>query len=463
MVAFVAAHLLPLAGSRPRVFTDTPVYFAQAHAGPLSRSMWIGMRPPLTGLFFWACGCDKTAIIVVQAVVAGVCWAVLALELAPLVSSRAARVLLTLGLLVASLTQLGMWDGTVLSDGLSLSLTALAVATGVRYARRRSRGALAALGATIAAAALSRDLNGLIGLAAAAGALLVAVIVRRNRADVIRAAAVVVVIILATTMLQVASRRSRVVLVDEVMLRALPSPTMFDFYRAHGMPAEGLAAYRPEVAQPSPLRRRLHAFYRGYGVPAEWLRVYSMPPDRQERFMHDPRLLPLWRWLYTNGWKVKAEWALTHPAQTVLEPLVTPNALTSQPEYAPPGFWSLRAVFAVACLIRLGLIALSVVLLGGCVLLWRRRRAVCVASLSMLALTSVTLILAWNGEAMEPVRHGLVGDALFLTAGVLGLAGLLDIWLDGRRRLVRTAFRADAGERRTMKIARFSRTARSGL
>jgi hypothetical protein len=130
--------------------TDTPTYEQVSGASLLSADLWAGGRP-FTVPFLWKVVSDDQARIVAQLTLSIVAWLVLAAAVAVCLRHRlAAKAAFAVVLLFGTTTEIILWDPLLLSESVSLSLTALLIAAWLSFVRRPSWATVTAvLGVTL--------------------------------------------------------------------------------------------------------------------------------------------------------------------------------------------------------------------------------------------------------------------------------------------------------------------------
>ena len=157
---------------------DTALYEVLAAGDPFTRGFWTATRGGGYPLFLMLCGGDERVVAWAQLALSTVCWVLLGLA----VGRRAAGgpvLAMAVVLGIASVPEVAQWDHVLLTESVSLSLTALLVALGLWALEVRSgwRGVPPLLGMVACGAALVavRDANAVLvagGAAACAGGFL---------------------------------------------------------------------------------------------------------------------------------------------------------------------------------------------------------------------------------------------------------------------------------------------------
>ena len=130
VVGLVVVRALAVIGLHPYVYVDSAEYTVVDFTGR-------GRRPWATSYLYWLVPGDHRWEIVGQAVVGGLCWAVLGLAVAAWFREPRVRIGVTGAVVALGLTtSITNWDTAILSESLALSLTALVVAAWLNLARR---------------------------------------------------------------------------------------------------------------------------------------------------------------------------------------------------------------------------------------------------------------------------------------------------------------------------------------
>jgi hypothetical protein len=291
LLVFGVLRIAAVVGERPIIWADSPGYETVDFTGKHLRP-WVA--PVLFHLVH-----DAAARVVIQAAISAVCWGLLALEIAFVARDTRVRWGLLLGVLgLALTTAVTSWDTTVLSESLALSFTALLLVALLRW---REAPGLRTVGFVLVTWVLwiwtrqAHLLLGIMGVATLAAIVLWPVLRRRSlSADVLRRSSIVLVVGLAAITSVAAwtySRNTQVVhqnLNDVIGVRFLSDEDRVDWLVDHGMPRPGDDAARERIK----------------------------------------------RWVATDGTGVYARYLLTHPWDTVTDPL---EALVSdRPPFGDP-------------------------------------------------------------------------------------------------------------------------------
>jgi hypothetical protein len=387
----------------PIIWFDSSSYATVAGHPLGSTGFWAGQRPPLVPLVLKLVG-SATGFTALQSLVAVAAWGLLALTVGRLVPGGWRRVVAVWVVLAfASSTPVVLWNRSVLSESLSLSLLALLVAAVIATARRVTWPRVAAVVLVSLAFAATRDAQvwtvGLLGLAVAGA---VAVHGRRHRRLSRRAAVLAAGLLLAAGLTgwdTVQTGRTDQNVANVLFVRVFPFPGRVAWFAAHGMP-QAAAVDRLAAATATPRGAAkvvgLDLSARGNG--------------------------PIDRWITAHGQSTYLLWLVTHPAYLVTEPLVRPEqafnfANGSLTFYAAsgrvdspltpvvwPAWWWMLPLFAI------GLVA--AVATGR----WRERTLATLVLLAGVGLLS--MLIAWQGDGQEVTRHTIEGFAE-LRVGVL--------------------------------------------
>jgi hypothetical protein len=443
--AGAAVRIWQLGGRSSLSWADSGDFLAGSSSPWLSLELWAGERPPLATVVLKLLGGDMEAYVVWQGALAVTCWAALAASVSTAVVDRRGGWLAALAVVAFSVTvPVTMWERSVLSESLALSLLALMLAAGVQLARGVTGWRVAALLAALAPWLAARDSHLVVALAG--GAAVVAAVAlswlvdRRSRHRATRGAspppstpdalpppsapgtsapprrlpgapaprrALAVLGLGALGLGLVAAlgsshgERHAFPMRNVYEVRVLPYPDRVDWFADRGMPqAEHFVG--PD-ARPS--------FIDPLGGPP----VVYVPDD-------DAELGPWLEWVESGGRTAFVEFVATHPLYLVSEPLRSPerafnNAHGDRGFYVPPDMPEVPGIG------RLLTLPTSVVLLvgalaGGWAIGRGRRTPPLVAGAAAAALAVPHGLVAWHSDGMETARH-LVVPAAQLHLGVL--------------------------------------------
>jgi len=376
----------------PLVWQDSYAYASVARSPVSSRGFWAGPRPPLVPLVmkFVSSAQEFTAL---QSVIAVASWGALAFAVGSVVPLGWRRVLAAWAVLAfATCTPIILWNRSVLSESLSLSLVALLFATGIRLGSRATALRMGAFVAVAAACAAARDAQiftvALVGVAAG----IMAVVRRKRDRAGARMGAVLgasLLLVAGVAALGVAAgQRSGQNLEDVLFVRIFPFADRVAWFADHGM---------PQAAAVDRLAAR---------TPATPGTAKVVDPD-------GPGFESLQRWIADGGGSAYVWWLVTHPWYVLDEPLARPEraynfAGGTLTFYAavdrvdsplssvawPAWPWlALVALVSVAGAVATGTIRESA---------WRLVLVLGVTGLG-------TMLFAWHGDGQETTRHTIEG------------------------------------------------------
>lgn len=399
------------------LWQDSNAYLAVA-AHPLwSTAFWAGTYPPLVPLLWKVTG-STSGFVVAQGGLAVVAWGFLALTVSRLLATPPRRLAaFTVLLAFASVTPVVLWNRSVLSESVSLSLVAALFGSLVLLARRPSWPRIMAVVANAVVMVSVRDsLIWTVGGLGVLGGVYAAVTSRRDARVGILSAALAVSLVMTAALASwgVQYSKREVVSVDSVLeVRVFPYPARVGWFGRHGM---------PEAAAIDNLARHTRPFHPGQA------KVVSIPPT-------DPTFGPLVVWEQAAGPSTYARWIVSHPTYLVTEPLVRPERSSNDANgtltlYAAtnrvdspltpilwPAWWWLLPM-AVA--------ALASGVVSG---VWRGRAWGIVAALVIVGV--IEMVVSWNADGQEAARHTIEGF-LEVRLGVLILL-LVGVFSSGAR------------------------------
>jgi hypothetical protein len=298
-----------------------------------------------------------------------------------------------------------LWNRSVLSESLSLSILAVLVAAVIVAARRITWPRVAAVALAALAFAATRDAQ--VWTVALLGVVVTVVALVRARRHRLRAggdgrssrrigvlALSLLVAAGVTGSVVVHTGRSQQNLEDVLYVRVFPFPARVSWFAAHGMPE---ARWIDEVASgttpPSPGAAKV--------VGSEQL--------------VGPRFATLARWMETRGENAYLLWLVTHPLYVITEPLARPErafnfagghltfyAATNRADSPMtvvlwPGWWWMLPMIVLAA---------SAAAVTGT---WRERGWQ--ATMMLGGLGIFTILVAWHGDGEEVARHTVEGLA----------------------------------------------------
>jgi hypothetical protein len=419
----VGLRLAAFLPASPRVFPDSGTYVKYSRQSLFTQAFWAGPRPPTVPLLYkllpdsdsWRTGAQLACSIVAWlALAAAVAWCVAR----PWVRLAGFAVVLAFSCSVW-VTQ---WDAAVLSESLSISLSAAVLAAWLVYVRAPGWWSAGAVLAATLAWVLVRD-SSVVVVAGAAGATALALVLPGDRR--VRGALAAGLVLACAVSLWSAGKswdpqgRWEQPMRNVIGVRVLTAAGELDWFRDRGMPVTPLLLS--------------HA-----GEPVGSLLLRSGKPGSE-----DPRLVPFRRWVRAHARETLATYLLTHPRRA-LEPAVRDRAVLFEPDpkgriegggparyYRPSGLT--RVVPGIAEdvlyppraweLAAWALLALAV----AAFLAWRgRARAAWLVPLVALVLQVPHAALVWHGDTEEIPRHAVVVGVMTHTALLVLTVFLLD-------------------------------------
>jgi hypothetical protein len=414
----------------PLIWTDSATYATVAMHPVWSTGFWAGQRPPFVPFVLKLAG-SSNGFVAVQALAAVASWGFLAFTVGRMVPPGWRRVVASwLVLAFATTTPITLWNRSVLSESLSLSLLALLFAATIWAARRITWPRVCALTAIAAGFATTRDAQvwtvAVFGVAVGVFAL----VWTRRDPRLLRRTGVLALALLLTAGLTgwdtAHTGRTRQNVANVLFVRVFPFPQRVAWFAAHGMPEErAIDLLAAETAPPS----------KGAA------KVVGFDPT-------DPAYAPLEHWIVNSGQSTFLLWIITHPTYLITEPLIRPERSFNFANgnllfYAAPGRVDSPATVVLWpawwWLVPMTLVSFAVAALTG---MWRRRSWLVVAALGALGI--VTMLVAWNGDGQEVTRHTIEGFAeVRLGVLLLIVVAVLGDWSRLRGRHARSAATPD--------------------
>ena len=421
--AYILFRVVGFLDAEPRGFRDTLGYEHAADQPILRDDFLAGGRPPTLPLLYKLVTGDE-ARIWAQLLISIACWLALAAAVAAAIRERPLRPL-AFGtvLLFALAPELVLWDATLLSESISLSLTAALVAAWLWIVRRPSPWAYGTMLALAAAWVLARDPHAyvLAGLALVL-ALSIAVSKTRGGSRGLRAIVAVVLAAIAATSIAAATiiyARWAYPLQNVLSLRISAEPDQLAYFEDAGMPVTTKLLAKMDVHRET----------------GEIVLAYPPADDSPEQLRD---ATPFQRWLLTEGRSTYTGFLLTHPGvvaeafghldEVLLDPKVTHFASGASPWSGGPAaaaVYARQTTFAVAWLaVALGLAAFVGLRFGP------RREWLVPAFL--IATSLPFAIFVFHAGALEPDRHGLVPSVFLRLGALLLVLFAVDRWLQTR-------------------------------
>ncbi|HKG17866.1 MAG TPA: hypothetical protein VKA96_09280 [Solirubrobacteraceae bacterium] len=406
LIAYLALRVAAFEGVTTVAYRDSHSYVDVARQSLLSPAFWAGARPWTVPLIYKLLPHDDQARAVAQLVISVACWAALAVAVARCLRPAGFRVFAFAVVLAFSASfQILRWDRLVLSESVSISLTALVVAAWLELVRApRPRMVIAVLGANLIWV-FTRDSNAYLALATALPALvwLVRPGATPRRWPAILAAGLVAISlasVAATGTQEAQLRRNDRPLLHVVGRRVLIHPDQRAYFERHGMPT------------PTPLVLRHHKTLAALGM--------TIPSD--------PRSDAFLRWVRRHGRGTVGRYLIAHPV-AALRPLVkfrqrllggvtvgyrSPDARMALPEPIASALYPQRGDGALIWLAVVSGLALVAALLGRAGRTW-------LVPIGVILLEIPHALLVYHGDTLEIPRHAIL-MAIMLRLGVLLLA-----------------------------------------
>ena len=374
---------------------DSQIYIAAAKA-PIWSTKFLATPyggPFLFPLLAKLCLRNLRAIVLVQSAIAVGAWLFLAHTIACKLRAPAARWVAVIALLLLALSpSVLLWNATISTESLSVSLLCIAIALWIRLVGGSTKRLdFAAFTAVLVALACTRDTNAYLLVVVFA----ISVLVAFARRDLRRRCAVIAAVCAIASVGSIAASnhagRWYNPLNETISIRLLGSPMATRYLVAHGMPLDANV-------------RRLHAPH--------------MYPFLRHDLLSAPRYKPYRTWALNRGQATYTSFLLTHPAWDLSQPFDDRDRLLA-PRLR--GYGRLfhdepRGVFNIVGAIGnpasplltevwIGLAALAAVALWRCASRPNRRLLLAIGVVAMLVVPHYLLV--WHGDALEIDRHSL--------------------------------------------------------
>ena len=375
-------------------FGDSTGYRESSHFPFFSERFLAGRRSFPVPLFWKIVHGGDTAIVSAQLVFSIACWWFVATTIASFITNRWLRLATFWFVLLFSLTTpIVQWDRNLLSESVTLSLTALLFALALRAVARPTNGTVAAALVVGGLWMFARDSDSAAALLVVP--VLLVVFARTRTRLALVAAGVVALIFVADTVSAQVGHRADTSLVTVVSTRLfVDEPSARGWMTSHGYTDPGapntISVYRSYL---------LHHPVFTLAGPLENRPSYSDGPVSPDRLtaLYAPR---------TIYEKSTPRWRLPAAVQHVLSP--------ARP--AVVGLWLLLAGIACAAAWRL----------GGFDRRW-------IVPLVVLAATYPQFVVIWNGDEHEVDRHAYVAATELRLALIALFAFSVDRLLTVRR------------------------------
>lgn len=408
VVGLIAARLLAVIGLRPYLYVDSAEYEVLDFSG-----RW--RRPWATPLLYQLTPGGHQRELLVQAVVGGMAWGVLALVVSTWFDDRrvgigAATVVALLGLT----TSVTNWDTAILSESLALSLTVLLIAAWLHLVRTRPPyGELLVLTATLPWLFVRQSLLPTAAMVLASVVVAAVVSWRRGRPW----------------------QHLAVVAAGSVLLVGL---AVGSYARNQEIGRTNLTAIVAERVATDPGRL---AWFDDHGMP--------IPPDGDLSFTSLDSDAAFRDWRAGPGRSTYARYLVTHPWYSLTEPLddlvsvrrsygdePAPEVVMLSP---PDGYGAARQIIPEPVEQILfdpgsaGTVLSLLAAVGVASLIRRRDRdGRWMLALGTMAISVLSMIVGWHGAAPELNRLALVAAVSLRIGLVLQGALLVEGWLESR-------------------------------
>ncbi len=450
-LAYVLVRVIAVLGIGATHAQDTLSYLEVARLGPFSEAMLAGPRAPAVPLFYKLLASDDLRVVG-QVTLSIFCWLALAAVLAALTTKRKLRLVAFTAVLLFSLApQVTHWDPILLSESLTVSLTAAVLAAWLWLVHRPSWRWLVAAAVITLIWVFTRDTNAYLVACLGVGMLLALPFVTRRRMMLAGAAAMLVIAALSVASANGGATANQ----REAALAGGPDGSFGRTVEAYRFPAQQYYLFsdgRWEFPLLNVIGQRVLtdpdklSYFQDHGMPvtpALTQMAGQYAPGRNGTFYRSPALARFRTWLVDKGTSTYTGYLLAHPAQAVKAFTADPRAMlfadedlaereTNNAVREPvrdflPG--PVERLFLDRSVLSLGLW----LLLGGAAVFLaftREPRWTWVVPVATLVSTVPHMLVIWNGDSQELQRHSLLVGVM----GRLGILMLLFLALDSPRR-----------------------------
>ena len=410
----IAVRYWALRDRLPLMWADSDNYMEVSQAPFWSWDFWAGERTLAVPLLLRLVGRDPERYLDAMALIASLCWAALAAALAAWLPAGWRRWVGAAAVAAFSFTfPVMMWERSVLSESLALSLLVLVLAPVLALWRTVDGWRIAGVLGAVALWLIARDTHAVVVLMA--GVALCAWLVIRLPART-RELAILGIGAFVLAGLAFASsahgQRHQFPLRNVYGVRILPYPDRVEWFSDHGMP-QGELFVDPDVPDARlPIRDPGKA-------PVVWIGA------------DDPVLQPWLRWAEWKGRSTLALWMATHPDYTLFEPWRDPerafnNAEGDRTFYAAPDRRDVPYVTGLFFPPRLLAFAALAVFAGQAFGRGTWRSPLFLVGAGAVLLAAPHGLVSWHSDGMETARHLLVPVVQFnLGLLLVGVAGVL--------------------------------------
>jgi hypothetical protein len=448
LVAYVALRLRAFVGVDPTRFHDTGSYEVVANKSWFDPAFYASIRGwTLPALYRIIDG--DTGRIIAQFLISTVSWAVLAGVVARNIEHRVVRVAAFAVILAFGASfYVTSWDGMLLSESLSLSLTALLIAAWIELVRApRWRTLLVVLALTVLWA-FTRDTNAFLALLTAIAVALLFRVPSPRRFRWAAAGALALIFVgvgISADSPNRMTKRWRVPMIETVTQRVMPDRDGLAYFKDAGMPV------RPELERVTNSWDKGDGWFRDPKI-SDYKRWQAMVGDAQRYWspLQYPEQSKEWDdWIVENGRRTYARFLLTHPVDTTVPVVRYSDELFGPPQYGLGREALTHPVdtvvyphavvpLAVFLVVVLGVAAVAVVRHGTTRVMW--------IPIVILALTPLHAAFVWHSEPVDVGRHAHLVGVLLRLGAILLLAFAVDLLLSRRRRGDATASDSGAGD-----------------
>jgi hypothetical protein len=291
-----------------------------------------------------------------------------------------------------------LWNRSVLSESLSMSLLALVFATLIWTARRLTWPRVAATTAVCLCFAATRDAQiwTVAFLAVAVGVGAIAAAGQRRGELAVRAGMLSLClagIVALTGSGAVSSHRTEQNVADVLYVRVFPFPGRVAWFAAHGMPEQ----------------RQIDELARATAAAPGAAKVVGFP-------VSDPVFAQLEHWIDAKGTGTYLLWLVTHPGYVVTEPLLRPErsynfASGDLTFYASSTDRMASPLTFVMWPPLVALVALATVAALVSVVSRAWREGVWRMVFALIVIGILSMLVAWHGDGQEVTRHTVEGFA----------------------------------------------------
>ena len=384
LILFAALRVRAIWESTPALFPDSYGYLAISEFSLSNPELYTGSRGFTVPLLYKLASSQPQTILFLQVILGVIAWGLLALSTRKRISTTWLGYLSVVLILAFALgRQVLIWDTAILSESISMSLLALALAIAFHLTNSSTKVTLAAFFLVTMLFAFARDSNAwLLGIGSLP--VLASATIRRYRPHALPVGLLLLTISIISIATSMLGQRGSLPLLNIYGQRILPRPDRVEYFAELGMPLS------------VPLE----------GTAGEWASTLASSQE--------PEIIKFTLWVRDEGLLTYARFLLTHPSVLFGEPLLNRDQLLAGGEYSfvlPDGFMSPPLWQRLTDITYTKDLTLFILWVGTIFILavniagWKHSVKRLALPLLLLAISGPLAALVWHADAMEVERH----------------------------------------------------------